>query len=189
MSFSQSFDAFIADYISLSNNQNQGLVTYYEPDWISPCFNIEPNQNLVEGDEVLWHPFRREARIDLSNLEQALEIKIPQALHEYFCRYFSHDINAKAEHGALTLIQAWNDADFERLQKNLIAHVLMKRRLKQEDTLFMALTDEEGFVLSVLLRSGEVVLEEVGKEPSKIIAPDLERFIESIKPSPVLVSL
>ena len=74
-----------------------------------------------------------------------------------FCRYFSHDINATAEQGGLTLLQAWNEEDFDRLQKNLIAHVLMKRRLKQADTLFFALTDEEDLLLSILLETGEVV--------------------------------
>ena len=189
MSFSHAFDTLIAEYVSLANKQNQGLVTYYEPDWPSPCFKFVTDQVLEEGDEVEWYPFKRDEKQDLSNLEDALEISIPESLHEYFCRYYSHDINARAEHGALTLIQAWNAADFDRLQKNLIAHVLMKRRLKQDDTLFIALTDEDGFVLSVLLKTGEVVLEEVGRVPSKIIAPDLTTFIEQIKPEPAFVSL
>lgn len=189
MSFIDAFDRFIKEYQTLSNKDNQGLITYYEPDWLSPCYSKEVSKNIIEGDEISWCPFIREGTVNLSNLEEALEIEIPQALHDYFCRYFSHDINAKADNGGLTLIQAWNEADFDRLQKNLIAHVLMKRRLKQDDTLFIALTDEEGFVLSVLLKTGEVVLEEVGRAPSKTIAPDLPSFIEQISPAPTFVCL
>ncbi|MDT0593684.1 SecY-interacting protein [Glaciecola petra] len=189
MSFREVFDRFIEEYKMLSNKDNQGLHTYYEPEWLSPCYPNTLEIDIDEGDEVTWSPFKRESSVNLSNLETALEIDIPQSLHDYFCRYFSHDINASAEYGGLTLIQAWNEADFDRLQKNLIAHVLMKRRLKQDDTLFIALTDEDSFVLSVLLKTGEVVLEEVGRAPTKIIAPDLKRFIQLIKPAPAFVCL
>lgn len=189
MSFIDVFDRFIEEYQTLSNKDNQGLLTYYEPDWLSPCYPNKLENNIVEGDEIAWCPFKRQSSVNLNNLEEALEIDIPQPLHDYFCRYFSHDINASAENGGLILIQAWNEADFDRLQKNLIAHVLMKRRLKQDDTLFIALTDEDGFVLSVLLKTGEVMLEEVGREPSKIIAPDLTSFIQLISPAPSFVCL
>jgi SecY interacting protein Syd len=189
MSFIEVFDAFVSDYQSQSNEENQGLLTYYEPDWLSPCYECKDEATFQEGDEIAWRPFLRNDNANLSNLESALEMSIPAPLQQFFCRYFSHDINASAEKGGLTLIQAWNDSDFDRLQKNLISHVLMKRRLKQADTLFIALTDEDGFVLSVLLSTGQVVLEEVGREPSEIIAPDLESFIRQIKPAPAFVNL
>ena len=58
----------------------------------------------------------------------------------------------------------------------------MKRRLRQRDTLFFAVTDEDDFVLSVLNETGEVVLERVGKEPQEILATDLTSFLQSLKP-------
>jgi SecY interacting protein Syd len=65
----------------------------------------------------------------------------------------------------------------------LVGHILMKRRLKQPETLFIALTDEDDFILTVDNASGEVVLEQVGLLPKEVVAPNLEVFIQSLQPS------
>jgi SecY interacting protein Syd len=81
------------------------------------------------------------------------------------------------------LLQPWNQGDFERLQQNLVGHILMKRRLKQPETFFIALTDEDDFILTVDNASGEVMLEQVGLLPKELVAPNLATFITSIVPS------
>jgi len=190
--FKHAFDTFIEQYVSMSNEQNLGLKTYFDREWPSPCISL--NGTSIEDGEILnWLPTKRddlqEQARPLANIEKALEINIPLSLHFLFCRYFSHDLNAVATQGNLTLLQVWNEEDYERLQKNIIAHVLMKRRLKQADTIFFALTDEEDFVLSILLSSGAVVLEKVGKEPEREIALNLTDFFRSLRPRPQLVAL
>ena len=50
-------------------------------------------------------------------------------------------------------------------------------------TLFFGLTDEEDFILTVVNESGEVALEQVGREPAKILAPSLAVFIEQLTPA------
>ncbi|GAB55531.1 protein syd [Glaciecola punicea ACAM 611] len=187
--FTQVFDAFIHSYIDHSTNDNMGLITYFDKQWLSPClqsFNIEAAD---DGDEVPWKPSLRDQQASLVNLEEALDLRIPSELQALFCRYYSHDLNASAANGKLTILQVWNEEDFDRLQKNLISHVLMKRRLKQAETLFFALTDEEDFILSVMLSTGAVVLEQVGKEPQREIAPSLSAFMAQISPAPELVTL
>ena len=79
-------------------------------------------------------------------------------------------------------MQIWNDDDAERLQQNLIGHVLMKRQLKQPETLFFALTDEEDFIVSVDNASGQVVLEQVGKPAQQVLAQDLAEFLATLQP-------
>lgn len=188
-SFTEVFDKFVQSYIDQSTKDNMGLVTYFDKDWNSPCFQTQGTPDIDNNEELEWHPFLRTDKASLHNLEEALEIKIPADLQVLFCRYYSHDLNAKADYGNLTLLQVWNEDDFDRLQKNLIAHVLMKRRLKQEDTLFFALTDEEDYILSIVLKTGAVMLEKVGKEPHREIAPNLADFIAQLSPLPVLVTL
>lgn len=166
-----------------------GLLTYFDKDWDSPCFQKEGLEGIVDEQEIQWRPSIRKDGATLQNLEEALEVTIPFELQQLFCRYYSHDLNAQTENGNLTLLQAWNEADFDRLQKNLIAHVLMKRRLKQDDTLFFALTDEEDYILSVVLKTGAVMLEKVGKEPHREIAANISDFIAQLRPLPVLVTL
>jgi SecY interacting protein Syd len=59
----------------------------------------------------------------------------------------------------------------------------MKRRLKQPETFFIALTDEDDFILTVHNTSGEVMLEQVGLLPKEVVAPNLAEFLQSIQPS------
>lgn len=49
-----------------------------------------------------------------------------------------------------------------RLQENLIGHLIMKRRLKQTPTLFIAATESEQEIISLCNLSGEVILEQPG---------------------------
>lgn len=185
MSFSAAFDHLIQSYIDNCNDHNKGLFTYYDSDWPSPCLSQSGEPNEL----INWLPFKRPEPASLANLESALEVTIPADLQYLFGAYFSHDINAQAADGSLTILQAWNEDDFDRLQKNLIAHVLMKRRLKQADTLFFALTDEDDIILSVDLASQAVMVERVGKEPHKKLADSLAEFITDLRPQPVLVEL
>lgn len=188
-SFTHAFDAFVNNYIEHSTAKNKGLITYYDEQWASPCLQVDLNKTLRDDEEVTWKPFLRDPNESLDNLEEALVITIPKDLKNLFCRYYSHDLNAQTENGKLTILQVWNEEDFDRLQKNLIAHVLMKRRLKQDDTLFFALTDEDGFILSIMLSTGAVMLEQVGKVPQREIASSLTEFMSQLTPAPVLVSL
>lgn len=183
--FSELYDGFIQSYIDKSNETNMGLYTLIEEQWPSPCIQ----KDIVKGEHLGWLPYKKEQYSRLDNLEHALDIKIPSALQYLFGSYFSHDINARCEEGELTILQAWNADDFDRLQKNLIAHVLMKRRLKQADTLFFALTDIEDILLSIDVNTQAVVAEQVGQKPHKVIADNLEKFIASLSAQPQFVTL
>lgn len=61
----------------------------------------------------------------------------------------------------------------------------MKRRLKQPETLFFAVTDQEDFIISLEHHSGHVVVEQVGKKPHIKLADSLLAFIQTLKPNPV----
>ncbi|MBT1450718.1 SecY-interacting protein [Glaciecola sp. XM2] len=186
-SFISAFDHFVEQYIAQSTKQNKGLVTEYDSQWPSDCLSV--HNDASDGDEIAWKPHLRKAPASMENLNAALEIQIPQSLEQFFGRYFSLDLNALHPRGPVTLLQVYNEQDYERLQKNLIAHVLMKRRLKQPETLFFALTDEEDFIISIELESQAVVLERVGKDNPEVLAPDLASFIAALTPQPQLVTL
>lgn len=180
----ENFDSFLNSYIDLAGDDNRQLLTNYDADWLSPCLLTAPNQltSLADGDETVWRPHLQPSTSHLKDLAAALEINIDPQLEALFCRYYSHDLPAKTARGDLDILQAWNADDFERLQKNLISHVLMKRRLKQAETLFFATTDQEDFIISIDVSSGKVMLEQVGKEPAEVLANDLASFIQSLEP-------
>ncbi|MFC3121922.1 SecY-interacting protein [Agaribacter flavus] len=187
--FLTQFDQFIQSYIDQSNDDNRGLLTLYHEEWPSPCIIRQTDSLPTNSDEVYWEPVRKEPMTSFNNIAEALEIHIPAEFSLLMGRYFSLDLNAKTSRGNLTILQAWNEHDFERLQKNLVAHVLMKRKLKQEDTLFFAVTDEEDYIISILPDTGEVVLEHVGKPPQELLSNNLVEFFQLLEPVPSFVTL
>jgi SecY interacting protein Syd len=87
---------------------------------------------------------------------------------------FSGEITTKSSDGELSLLFAWNEEDFARLQENIIGHIMMKQRLKQAETIFFAVTDEEDIIISVDNATGEVWAERVGCKPHKKVADSLQ---------------
>lgn len=172
-------DDFVQKYKDAAKTNPEMLLVEYDNDWPSECYK----QSGSTGDRVNWQPIKRSGDFNFSDLEVALEMKIHQDVISYYSAYWSDNLNAKTDNGYLQLLQPWNQDDFERLQQNLIGHILMKRRLKQPETFFVALTDEDDFILTVNNNSGEVMLEQVGLVPKEVVAPSLAVLIQSLQPS------
>jgi SecY interacting protein Syd len=172
-------DEFVQRYLTAAKSHPEMLMVEYDSDWPSECLTISGNP----GDRVNWQPIKRSGIANFNDLETALEIKIHQDIISFYSAYWSDNLSAETNKGYLQLLQPWNQSDFERLQQNLVGHILMKRRLKQPETFFIALTDEDDFILTVHNTSGEVMLEQVGLLPKEVVAPNLTEFIQSIQPS------
>lgn len=169
---------FVADYVTLHETKQQPMLIQYDSNWPSPCY-----QSKAEQDEwVAWKPMPQLQAPSLNDFEQALDISMDKQLAAYFTSIYSDNLNATTPRGDLQLLLPWNQQDFEQLQQNLIAHVLMKRRLEQDDTLFFAVTDEDDFILSVHNATGKVMLEQVGLEPKEVLANSLLEFIQQLTP-------
>ncbi len=175
----QALDNFIDQYRTVAEQQG-GLWAEYDEQWPSSCVA----QPVSDGEWVEWQPVKQENEISFDNLSEALEVAIDPQLAGFFGRYFSDNLEASTQKGKLTLLQVWSADDLERLQQNLIGHVLMKRQLRQPITLFFALTDEEDFIISIDNQTGEVVLEQVGKLPCEVLAPNLAEFLAQLTPIP-----
>ena len=186
----ENLDSFINAYIDLAGDDKRQLLTEFDADWLSPCLLFSEVQltDVTTGEQMAWRPQLQSPSSHLDDLAKALEIDIHPQLETLFCRYYSHDLPATTERGDLDLLQAWNQDDFERLQKNLISHVLMKRRLKQPETLFFATTDQDDFIICVDVASGNVMLEQVGKVAEEVLARDLDTFIKTLRPRNAVVT-
>ena len=171
-------DKFIDDYVQKAVEYPELLQIAYDPEWPSPCYACD----IKSEGSVSWQPVKRLKKESFKDLENALGITIHQDLVSFYGRYWSDNLNAKTSKGSLQLLQPWNEDDFIRLQQNLVGHVLMKKRLKQPETLFFALTDEEDFILTLDNQTGEVVLEQIGLRPQEVVAPDLASFLQSLQP-------
>lgn len=148
-----------------------------DENWLSPC-----EQGEFDENQVLWQPVKISEELSFVNVEQALELTLHPDIKTYFTTLYSEEWPMQCEEGALALLFAWNKDDFARLQENIIGHILMKQKLKQEVTIFFGLTDDDDYILTMHNQTGEIWVERVGCEPHKKVAASLLEFIEQLSP-------
>lgn len=151
----------------------------HDDEWLSPC-----EQSESESGCVYWQPvaITKDDEVTFENVESALDLVLHADIKTYFTTMYSGHLDAQTEDGELSLLFAWNKADFERLQENLIGHILMKQRLKQAETVFFAVTDEADMIISVDNETGAVWVEQVGCKPHKKLTDSLAEFIAKLTP-------
>lgn len=166
-------EAFIA-----KTKQTTGKLPVVEQDtdWPSPC---EIGEVDSEG-LIQWQPCKITDELGFENVEQAIGYSLHEDINTFFCHCYAEPIPASCDVGDLELLFAWSKDDFERLQQNIIGHLLMKKRLKQEPTIFFAITDEDDINLVIKNDTGEVWVEPVGCEPKTFIANNLAEFLGTL---------
>jgi SecY interacting protein Syd len=150
----------------------------HDPQWPSPC---ERGTADAHGF-IEWLPVRRTTAPDFSGLESALECTLHPSLTAYFGRYYSDIVTGRTSEGGVSLVQMWNDADYDRFVDNMLGHAMAKQRANQPLTLFFATTDEDEYFLSVDNTSGKVMLESPGQGPIREVALDLATFVARVEP-------
>ena len=162
---------------TLDLTENQLLRSPFDPEWRSPC-----EQHQSDGT-TWWRPVRQAEPVSFAGLENALELEIHPDIKAYYGHYWSGTLEANSEEGQVSLIQLWNDEDFERLIANLIGHALNKQRTRSGFTVFFATTDPESeLFLSIDNTSGSVLLEEPGRAPLKQVDTNINSFLARLTP-------
>jgi len=149
----------------------------FDAQWISLC-----QTNKISDDTLVWSPVERDLALTLSNIEDALEIKLHPSIHQLFCSYYADGITCLFDGHPIELIQVWNEDDFKLLQENMIAHFMMQKRLKKPASMFIASCSDEMQVISILNDTGEVQLETLGKKQEAVLAPTLDAFLTKLEP-------
>lgn len=177
MNLEQTWREFMTQFVQLCEQQGAPIIESDES-WASPC------EYQVEGG-TSWRPLEQTEvgeNNNFTNIKDALGVDVHKDYAEFFTLYFANNIDAQHQDGVLQFLQAWSQDDFERLQQNLIGHLMMKTKLKQEPTLFFALTEQDDLNLVMKNDSGEVWLEYVGQEPHEKVSDSLAEFISQTKP-------
>ncbi|ORM73415.1 SecY-interacting protein [Pantoea wallisii] len=133
-------------------------------------------------ERVLWQPQPFTLPATLEAVERALDIQLQPEITAFYTTQFAGDMMARFAGQSVTLLQVWSEADFTRLQENLIGHLVMKRRLKQSPTLFIATTDSEQDVIAICNLTGEVILEQPGSKKREVLSPGIETFLNALQP-------
>lgn len=142
----------------------------------SPCALEDRDQR------VLWQPQPFSLPPSLDAVGRAIDLQLQPQITTFYTTQFAGDMQARFQQRNLTLLQVWSEEDFLRLQENLIGHLLMQRRLRQSPTLFIATTESEQEIVSLLNLSGEVVLEQPGRKQREVLAENIEIFLKLLQP-------
>ena len=173
----EALQAFTQRYCEAWQQQRSSLPRSEELYGIpSPCISA------TDDDGVFWQPQPFSLEQNINAVERALEIVVQQPLHSYYTTQFAGDMQARFADESMTLLQTWSPDDFQRVQENLIGHLLVQKRLKLSPTLFIATLDSELDVISVCNMSGEVIKETLGTRKRTTLSPSLASFLNSLKP-------
>lgn len=177
MSVSSAYANFIARSLDWHQQHQVAMKTWLDPQAVSPC-----QLATVDSEQVLWQPVRQSPAADFSNVEHALELTLHPAIKAFYSEWYGANLAAKHTKGPLALLMPWHQPDVARLQENIIGHILMKRRLKQQETVFFAVTDDDNIMLSILNQDGAVYQESVGKDVRVKVADSLDAFLDALTP-------
>jgi len=172
-------DRLLCRYLESCQHATGSLpVQAHDPAWLSQCQVGEPDA----AGMIRWRPRERDTAADFSGLERALGIETHPDIKSFYGSYWSGSMELAAEEGGVTLIQVWNDDDFDRLVENILGHALAKQRVKAPLTIFIACADEDELMLGVENETGRVVLEKPGSPPIREVSPSLAEFLDRLQP-------
>ena len=173
----EALQAFTQRYCAAWQQQRASLPRSEELYGIpSPCVNG------TDDDGVFWQPQPFSLAQNISAVERALDIVVQQPLHSYYTTQFAGDMTGRFADETLTLLQTWSEEDFQRVQENLIGHLVVQKRLKLAPTLFIATLESERDVISVCNLSGEVIKETLGTAKRITLSPSLASFLSHLEP-------
>ncbi|ARU93140.1 SecY-interacting protein [Tatumella citrea] len=133
-----------------------------------------------DAQGVYWQPQPFSLPPSLDAVERGLEISLQPAVTGWYTAQFAGDMQAEWFGMPVTLLQVWNEEDFSRVQENLIGHLVMKRRLKQSPTLFIAATDHDTEIISICNLSGEVIREALGTKKREVLSETVDDFLNKL---------
>ncbi|MAA62941.1 MAG: SecY-interacting protein [Idiomarina sp.] len=152
--------------------------TEYVEEWNSPIYGTVIDENTVE-----WTPCRQPEALNFDDLESALEMSFHQSIKTLFGRWYAGDLALDYQGHTISLLQTQSAEDGERLLENITGHILMKRRLKQPETVFIGLgSEDDGLLVTIDNQSGAVGLEWVGKEQHEVLSDSLADWLDNCQP-------
>ncbi|RUO80550.1 SecY-interacting protein [Idiomarina tyrosinivorans] len=182
----QKMQQLLTDYVAAYTAQQKVPQAEYVQQWQAPIYQ---GKGSAESDRIAWQPVRQSSPLNFADLEQALGLVFHADIKRWFQHWYAADLQCTFQQHPLSLLQVQCAEDGERLLANIAGHVLMKRRLKQSETVFIGLSDEhDDLLISVDNQTAEVGLEWIGKPQHEILAQNLVEFIDKLEVNHQIIS-
>ncbi len=159
------------------------LPKFYPNGEDSDCLLSEDKSLLDNVDMAFqWQMVKRQTVGKFDNVEHALELTLHPSINQFYGAYFAAPLLFDSQWGEGELLQVWNQQDFVYLQQNIIGHLMMKKKLKQDATWFIGVLGDGEQMLVVDNHDGSVWIEIPGEVPTKQLAESLDEFIYQLTP-------
>ncbi|WOT04256.1 SecY-interacting protein [Shewanella youngdeokensis] len=171
-------DIFLKDYQQAYIDMLGEHPRYFAQQQASEC--ILGDVDVETDDALQWQAVKRVQPGTFDNVEHALELSLHPDLSTFYGSYFAAPLMFDSRWGTGELLQVWSATDFDYLQQNIIGHLMMKKKLKQEPTWFVGVLDDEDKMITVNNTDGSVWIEIPGKVQSHKLADSLNSFISEL---------
>ena len=178
MSSLPALDIFLNNYQQAYLDKLGEYPRYYAQQQASEC--IVGDVDLETEEALQWKSVTRAEPATFANVEHALELTLHADINGFYGANFAAPLMFDSQWGAGELLQAWSQTDFEYLQQNIIGHLIMKKKLKQDPTWFIGVFDEEDKMITVNNSDGSVWVEIAGQVQSEKLADSVNEFISQL---------
>ena len=139
--------------------RDSGLLrTPYDPEWRSK------SEVSHDGEFAYWRPVPQVPPVSFDGLGAAIESPIHPDIQAFYGSFWAGSLETESVEGQVTLIQLWNEEDFERLVGNLVGHYMAKKQSRSPFTVFFATTEPDSeYFLTIRNEDGVILLEEPGR--------------------------
>ncbi len=182
MSCLSALEKFLSEYQQAYREKLGEAPRFYAQGEASECLIIGEASSEREEDPVLWKAVNRSEPANFDNVAHALSLTLHPDINAFYGTKFAAPVLFDSDFGEGELLQVWNQQDFEYLQQNIIGHLMMKAKLKQEPTWFIGVLGDGDMMITVNNDTGAVYQETPGEEQTQKLADSLEAFLENIRP-------
>ena len=155
-------------------------VARFETDWDSPC--IQKHLTPQSPEYVHWQPMPWGLDSAFANLESALQIQFHDDIKTFYTAFWSDGIWGDFKSNEVSIIQVWNEHDFEMLQENMLGHLFAQMKKRLDYTFFIGCTLDDQ-IISLDNTTGQVLLEYPGKKPHRQLSDSLAQWLSDFTPS------
>ena len=167
-SIREALGSFLARYV-----EKYGPEAEFDPEWPSRCVAGEPD----EGEMVRWQPVAMQVTPSFEDVEEMTGVAMHPDAAAFYGSWWAGEVGARHGDHVVLLNTVWNPEALDGFVGDLRDHLEGQEQAGlPRQTIPVAGTDSDLY-FALDAKTGEIVLEEPGHPPLKVVAPSLVSFL------------